>query len=100
MKKVEIETECGEVSTIYVSQDVTKVTVDGEEYGLKENEEDENDARLPRRNKSIQLKRLLEEILRIQKEYNRESWLVAYETDNEQIKIEWAGSFPKLIFKL
>ena len=37
MKKIEIETECGEVSTIYVSQDVTKITIDGEEYNPKEN---------------------------------------------------------------
>ena len=32
MKKVEVETVCGEVSTIYVSQDVEKITVDGETY--------------------------------------------------------------------
>jgi len=43
MKKVEIETECGEVSTIYVSQDVTKVTVDGEEYNPIEIEDEEKE---------------------------------------------------------
>jgi len=35
MKKIEIETECGKVSTIYVSQDVTKITVDGDPYTLR-----------------------------------------------------------------
>ena len=39
MKKVEIETGCGETSTIYVSQDVAKITVDGKEYTLSSPDE-------------------------------------------------------------
>ena len=40
MKKVEITTECGEVSTIYVSQDVEKIVIDGEEFRPEEKEEE------------------------------------------------------------
>ena len=35
LRKVEIVTECGEESVIYVSQDVAKIMIDGEEYGVK-----------------------------------------------------------------
>ena len=35
MKKVEIETECGEETVFYVAQDVETITVDGEEWTKK-----------------------------------------------------------------
>jgi len=41
MKKVEIETECGEVSTIYVDQDVKSITIDGEKYNPESEDEEE-----------------------------------------------------------
>ena len=44
MKKVEIETECGEETVFYVAQDVETVTIDGEEWVKKTDEEDEDDS--------------------------------------------------------
>jgi len=38
MKKVEIETECGETTIVYVSQDIKKITVDGEELASSDYE--------------------------------------------------------------
>lgn len=42
MKRVKIVTECGEETNFYVEQDVETITVDGEEW-VKKTEQDENE---------------------------------------------------------
>ena len=99
MKKVEIETECGETSTIYVSQDVKKITVDGEEYAATQ-EEEETD-KLPAEDSYIHLKELLEKILDVMETTDRNHWCVGYKTDEDKFEFKWDGpTLPNAVFQI
>ena len=99
MKKVEIETECGETTTVYVSQDIESIIVDGKKYNLKH--EDEEDKRLPHEDSRINLKEFLEHILKVMKDSDNEHWNIDYNTTDDTMEIDWCGSrLPKAIFKL
>jgi len=97
MKKIEVETECGEVSIIYVSQDVAKIIVDGETF--YSNEGIEKDDRMVTKGGG-ELGYFLEQFLQRLKEADREDWLIDYETDLQVLKITWHGTIlPRKLFQ-
>ena len=98
MKKIEVETECGEVSVIYVSQDVSKITVDGEEYGVTPTPEPE-DTRLPAQSeRGIYLRDLM---VAIEAGIPQKKWVVDYIVGTEKIVIWWGGAdVPRNVFKV
>jgi hypothetical protein len=102
LKKVVVETECGEETQFYVSQDVESITIDGEEWVKKteENEEKTEDARLPAEDNTY-LKSLLETILKTMGETDNNHWHVPYKATTDKFEFEWCGgSLPQAIFKL
>ena len=95
MKKVEVETECGEVSVIYVSQDVTKITIDGEEYGVQKPSVDK---RLPVVDYML-ITSLLERILEGIASYTEVNelictgdWIVKYIIKDNKLTIDFTGT--------
>ena len=95
MKKVEITTKCGEVSTIYVSQDVEKIVIDGEEYRRKA-----PDNRLPVTGESIGVISFLSKILKLSEEGGFDGWYIDYKLEGDILSIDFMGAgLPKAIFQ-
>jgi len=103
MKKIEVKTVCGEISTIYVSQDVEEITIDGEIY--QKNIVD--DERLETED-CISLVEFLKIMLKKTEEDDYESWGVDYKVirdpddeTNYLMTVDFSGEdLPKEIFKL
>ena len=100
MKKIEVETECGEVSVIYVSQDIKRITVDGKVYGVQE------DNRLPLSKDDVNFKALLKELNDRTNSFNDrrgatgENWVVDYDLEGDHLTIDFCGSaLPNAIFR-
>ena len=95
MKKVEITTKCGEVSTIYVSQDVEKIVIDGEEYRRKA-----PDNRLPVTGESIGVISFLLKILKLAEEGEFNGWYIDYKLEGDILTIDFKGvTLPETIFQ-